>query len=500
MLRGGNPLTVGVGIIIEVIRKNNSDYDPDVGAGLESPPSSRDPIYLGTLLRMFARHVPDFMALILSPTYNVLNEDGTTTVKKRELKAAFGEVIEPLGFDRFKTCELMAELLHCSNMSLLNERGSEQFVRERDRERARRKAEGSLSRPSSPPSALGSGSPEEIRKLEVANGGEEDGFEDVVASDALNDEVKDEFDEKLEPEGEPSSVEQKPKSDSRPDEDDFVDEPLSPQFDSGPTMESSKEIAPLSLTSAAVTAHLGRLDVHREIDTLMGSGPDEARGSDRQISIVVPEENSLLDPTQLPLSNVLDQLVNDHDLRSTGLTVEDLARIKAAEGISPHPEDQPAPLFALRSAESNSSEEAQAGDCSPGQPDSSFGEEAEGSQSVLMTGPDAPYEPRAEMDVDGSPVVGDFLKMMFVEHRVVPTILVRARHPPSSHSCVGPRNEWRGITNVANRTFSSAFPGTTSYTMSCTMWCSRCSMDRWIEDSTARSRQTFSRRGELRNG
>ena len=28
MLKGGNPLTVGGGIIIEVIRKNNSDYDP----------------------------------------------------------------------------------------------------------------------------------------------------------------------------------------------------------------------------------------------------------------------------------------------------------------------------------------------------------------------------------------------------------------------------------------------------------------------------------------
>ncbi|KPI40644.1 Extragenic suppressor of kinetochore protein 1 [Cyphellophora attinorum] len=31
MLQGGNPLTVGVGIVIEVIRKNNSDYDPKVG-------------------------------------------------------------------------------------------------------------------------------------------------------------------------------------------------------------------------------------------------------------------------------------------------------------------------------------------------------------------------------------------------------------------------------------------------------------------------------------
>jgi hypothetical protein len=52
MLRAENPLTVGMGIIIEVIRKNNSDYDPEVGAGRGLPPSSSDPIYLGTLLRL----------------------------------------------------------------------------------------------------------------------------------------------------------------------------------------------------------------------------------------------------------------------------------------------------------------------------------------------------------------------------------------------------------------------------------------------------------------
>src|SRR3954462_1286166 len=51
MLGGGNALTCGVGIIIEVIRKNNSDYDPD-GVDQGSTPSSRDPIYLGTLLRL----------------------------------------------------------------------------------------------------------------------------------------------------------------------------------------------------------------------------------------------------------------------------------------------------------------------------------------------------------------------------------------------------------------------------------------------------------------
>lgn len=37
---------------------------------------------------------------------------------------------------------------------------------------------------------------------------------------------------------------------------------------------------------------------------------------------------------------------------------------------------------------------------------------------------DLPYE----TDFDGSPVVGDLLKMKFVEHKVVPTILVSI-HP-----------------------------------------------------------------------
>ena len=140
MLKGGNPLTVGVGIIIEVIRKNNSDYDPENLTGIEQPPSGRDPIYLGTLLRLFAAHVPEFMQLVMNQNERVQNPDGTWTEKKRELKAAYGGAIEPLGFNRFKTCELMAELLHCSNMALLNEKGSDRYVKERDKERERLKA------------------------------------------------------------------------------------------------------------------------------------------------------------------------------------------------------------------------------------------------------------------------------------------------------------------------------------------------------------------------
>jgi SIT4-associating protein SAP185/190 len=133
MLEGGNSLTVGVGIIIEVIRKNNSDYDPDVGTEANSIPSSRDPIYLGNLLRLFAQNVPKFMNLIMN-----------TPSKKQAVDSTFNEKLEPLGFDRFKTCELMAELLHCSNMGLLNEIGSEQLIAARDAERQRLRAEGKL--------------------------------------------------------------------------------------------------------------------------------------------------------------------------------------------------------------------------------------------------------------------------------------------------------------------------------------------------------------------
>lgn len=205
MLQGGNPLTVGVGIVIEVIRKNNSDYDLETQIG--PTPKSSDPIYLGVLLRQFAKHIPDFMRLILDSKHN------------KGLKAAFGKSIEPLGFDRFKTCELMAELLHCSNMALLNERGSEAEIRQRDAERERLKAEGKLApmREPHPGHEFGTSvdssgfhhaqapsdidePPEEIKRLEVSNNTEEEDFENVAAP---TEDFRDDFDEKDELVGEP---------------------------------------------------------------------------------------------------------------------------------------------------------------------------------------------------------------------------------------------------------------------------------------------------------
>jgi SIT4-associating protein SAP185/190 len=121
MLQGGTGLSNGVGIVIEIIRKNNSDYDPVpvVYVTVEShPPTPRDPIYLGTLVKVFAEKLPEFTKLLEQKV-------------DKTLPTPFG-TIEPLGFERFKICELVAELIHCSNMALLNDQKGEALVKERD--------------------------------------------------------------------------------------------------------------------------------------------------------------------------------------------------------------------------------------------------------------------------------------------------------------------------------------------------------------------------------
>ncbi|AAS53460.2 AFR089Wp [Eremothecium gossypii ATCC 10895] len=124
MLNGGTSLSNGVGIVIELIRKNNSDYDffQVMYTTLKThPPNDRDPVYLGHLVKSFANKLPEFNAMLLD-------------TKLPPLETPFG-TIEPLGFERFKICELIAELLHCSNMGLLNEPKGEEIVNERDIDR-----------------------------------------------------------------------------------------------------------------------------------------------------------------------------------------------------------------------------------------------------------------------------------------------------------------------------------------------------------------------------
>lgn len=344
MLRGGNPLTVGVGIIIEVIRKNNSDYDPESGINADAPPSTHDPIFLGTLLRQFATHVPDFMNLILSTKHTVTEGSKQKSVDRGTLKSAWGQDIEPLGFDRFKTCELMAELLHCSNMGLLNEIGCEEFVRLRDEDREGMRQNGKL--------GLNKQADESTIDVSLASSklessfapstgtaaGEEDGFEKVSAADGEKNASKD------------SGL------------DDFVDEPLTPTKPSLqaqiPSQSIDEGVRRLSLEDAEVSS-----PTHNDSKT-----PDSKQGT-----------------------------------------------------LSPHTDDKPAPLFAKRSDPEKTPTPA-----SPEPPSSPRQVEDVSMTDVLESEASMQQSPVIKRSDDyppQEPVVGDYLKMQFVEHNVVPTIL-----------------------------------------------------------------------------
>ncbi|RCH77490.1 hypothetical protein CU098_001960, partial [Rhizopus stolonifer] len=105
-------LVNGVSIIIDIIRHNNADLETDPAVtGLYGYSSTMrpTPVSLADMLTVMSEHVPDFTQLLLKPR----STNGP-------MRTPLGE-IEPLGFERLKICELFAELLHCSNMSNLNE-------------------------------------------------------------------------------------------------------------------------------------------------------------------------------------------------------------------------------------------------------------------------------------------------------------------------------------------------------------------------------------------
>ncbi|CAJ0896542.1 148_t:CDS:10, partial [Entrophospora sp. SA101] len=100
-------LTNGVSIFIQIIQKNNSDYNEEAMLSL-SPHQSHPVVDLSDMLRVLANRIGEFKALLLNPK-SVTSQIDTT----------IGKMV-PLGFERFRICELFAELLHCSNMSSLN--------------------------------------------------------------------------------------------------------------------------------------------------------------------------------------------------------------------------------------------------------------------------------------------------------------------------------------------------------------------------------------------
>ncbi|KAI8315545.1 Extragenic suppressor of kinetochore protein 1 [Colletotrichum sp. SAR11_240] len=461
MLGGGNPLTVGVGIVIEVIRKNNSDYDPDVGTESSSMPSSRDPIYLGTLLRLFAQHVPDFVNLIMN-----------APAHRDRLESTFGEKIEPLGFDRFKTCELMAELLHCSNMGLLNEVGSEDVIAVRDAERQRLRTEGKLS-PNRGEEAqstddltmrIGHSSPEEGRRLEVTNISDDDGFEEVEPSREMNEDTSHEFvkaEEEI-PVAAPAS------SFLDRDEDDFVDEPLSSprlnvaddkikeqRFDDPDLvvapLSPSKNKAPLGEESPAATETKTEgekpteTEVKAEAPAAEEQKPVETKEEPKEdVSEKTAEDETISKVGEMSLDEKANQSAVSEDSSQKGdesdssvvytpSATESEAKTEPAEAapaapeppISPRPEDMPAPLFAKSSPVKAEDKEAES-EAAPAPEVPMAPPAPEVPAAPAPPGADSDQPPAVPERPDPStvkPVVGDYLKQQFVEYRVVPTIL-----------------------------------------------------------------------------
>ncbi|KAI0636560.1 SIT4 phosphatase-associated protein-domain-containing protein [Trametes polyzona] len=122
-------------IIIELIRQNNSDYfepylfhtlrnrliqvqqqlqmNPAGGretleAAMKEMVNRMGVVHLGPVLELMCEHLPKLQQFLKQP--RSLNGPVLTTVG----------ALPPLTFERYRICELYAELLHCSNMSLLN--------------------------------------------------------------------------------------------------------------------------------------------------------------------------------------------------------------------------------------------------------------------------------------------------------------------------------------------------------------------------------------------
>jgi len=432
------------------------------------------------------------MDLVLNVNNSTTNSEGTTVIRKRGLKSAWGEKIEPLGFDRFKTCELMAELLHCSNMALLNERGAEAEVKKRDYERERLKAEGKLGLSKQEPSATDFGtsvdsagfhhahapsisddSPEELRRLDVSNNAEEEDFEKVNTCDALAEEIQDEIDEKLELMGEP--LERSPKvsprlapldATAKIDAPEYAAEkprPLSPTKRSAGAAKSVTLPPPLnsvhsqetadSPTSAGVTDKVSGLDLDHDIqmtsdEPLVHSSKDD---DDDEAAL-----NDSIEPPQKDKTSPVD-----------------------------HPEDKPPPLFARKSHDATPPQPASETEQLPANvqvhevsptlqplPEEAQAEDAQGQGQQQES-----FAPQYEVDNDGSPVVGDLLKVQFVEHKVVPTILVRTLSVPVLRCSLQ-------LLTKFDRTSFSASHGTISCIMSYMMLSSKSSMARWIVATT----------------
>ncbi|CCD26881.1 Sap4p NDAI_0I03130 [Naumovozyma dairenensis CBS 421] len=126
----GAALNNTITIVIELIRKNNSDYDEInlLNTSIKNNfPSNRDPIYLGYLLKKFSNRLADIFQIVID-----IESDSLNNLKINQLNQSY----KPLGFERIKIVELIAELLHCSNMGLMNSKRAERIANKRARVRS----------------------------------------------------------------------------------------------------------------------------------------------------------------------------------------------------------------------------------------------------------------------------------------------------------------------------------------------------------------------------
>ena len=140
-------------IIIELIRQNNSDYfEPylfhtvrtrliqvqqqmqmnqdgareSLEAAMKEMVNRMGVVHLGPVLDLMCDHLDRLQRYLKEPRSQVRTPHLGVELDKPNLDRQDGPVltslgaIPPLTFERYRICELYAELLHCSNMSLLN--------------------------------------------------------------------------------------------------------------------------------------------------------------------------------------------------------------------------------------------------------------------------------------------------------------------------------------------------------------------------------------------
>lgn len=315
------------------------------------------------------------------------------SVERGQLSSAWGAKIEPLGFDRFKTCELMAELLHCSNMGLLNEPGSDEYVMQRDAERERILKEGVFdqhhegnstfdandSTADFASASVGPYSPEDSRDFEGANNTGDESFEDVTRSTVLVDKEKDSGNKEDKATPESSS---------------------SAQAEPSPEEQASTEAKEKDSTNTT----------KGQVSETAQSPTDELAA---QIGAVSLENTPTNDENKKPVEE-----------KPAQSSVPGGEPVPASAPMSSNPDAVPAPLFANKeqNPEAAASTSDTPGDGKPSEPADNGSEPFPAQETQNEIQP--PLHPDIQVDTDGKPVVGDYLKIMFAENRVVPTILV----------------------------------------------------------------------------